>query len=207
MARLFYGWRMVGAATGMQFLQAALVNNAFGAYVAVLAEERGWSKTALSGAAALQQMEAALLGPALGWLLDRFGAQVFIRAGVFFLGGGLMLLSTVDSLAGGLSNTIAGRICNYFDLKGGGYVVDGACASSLLAIANACSALEAGDVDVVLAGGVDLSLDPFELAGFSKLGALAGEKMRVFDEHSSGFWPGEGCGFVVMLALLPMTSV
>lgn len=100
MARLFYGWRMVGAATGMQFLQAALVNNAFGAYVAVLAEERGWSKTALSGAAALQQMEAALLGPVLGWLLDRFGPQVFIRAGIFFLGGGLMLLSTVDSLAG-----------------------------------------------------------------------------------------------------------
>jgi enediyne polyketide synthase len=107
--------------------------------------------------------------------------------------------TTEDSLAGGLSNTIAGRICNYFDLKGGGYVVDGACASSLLAIANACSALQAGDVDVALAGGVDLSLDPFELAGFSKLGALATDKMRVFDEHSSGFWPGEGCGFVVLM--------
>ena len=107
--------------------------------------------------------------------------------------------TTEDSLAGGLSNTIAGRICNYFDLKGGGYVVDGACASSLLAIANACSALQAGDVDVALAGGVDLSLDPFELAGFSKLGALAGDKMRVFDEHSSGFWPGEGSGFVVLM--------
>ncbi len=26
-----------------------------------------------------------------------------------------------ESLAGGLSNTIAGRICNHFDLKGGGY--------------------------------------------------------------------------------------
>jgi enediyne polyketide synthase len=108
-------------------------------------------------------------------------------------------VTTEDSLAGGLSNTIAGRICNYFDLKGGGYVVDGACASSLLAVANACSALQAGDVDVALTGGVDLSLDPFELAGFSKLGALAADKMRVFDEHSSGFWPGEGCGFVVLM--------
>src|SRR6185503_12419942 len=46
-----------------------------------------------------------------------------------------------ETLAGGLSNTIAGRICNQFDLKGGGYTVDGACASSLLAVANACSAL------------------------------------------------------------------
>ncbi len=121
MARLFYGWRMVGAATGMQFLQAALVNNAFGAYVAVLAEERGWSKTALSGAAALQQMETALLGPVLGWLLDRFGPRIFIRAGVFFLGGGLMLLSTVDSLPGfyGAFVVIAmgGSLAGFFPLN------------------------------------------------------------------------------------------
>lgn len=104
-----------------------------------------------------------------------------------------------ESLAGGLSNTIAGRICNYFDFKGGGYTVDGACASSLLAVATACSSLKSGNADIAVAGGVDLSLDPFELAGFSRLGALATEKMRVFDAHSSGFWPGEGCGMVVLM--------
>ncbi len=106
-----------------------------------------------------------------------------------------------ETLAGGLANTIAGRICNYFDLKGGGFTVDGACASSLLAVANACSALRAGDLDVALAGGVDLSLDPFELIGFAKTGALAPEKMRVYDARSAGFWPGEGCGFVVLMRL------
>src|SRR4051812_33139964 len=84
-----------------------------------------------------------------------------------------------DSLAGGLSNTIAGRVCNHFHLQGGGYTVDGACASSLLAVANACSALDAGDLDAALAGGVDLSLDPFELVGFAKTGALAGDAMWV----------------------------
>lgn len=104
-----------------------------------------------------------------------------------------------ESLAGGLSNTIAGRICNYFDLKGGGYTVDGACASSLLAMTTACSALVAGDLDVALAGGVDLSLDPFELVGFARTAALAPEKMRVYDKRSAGFWPGEGCGFVVLM--------
>ncbi len=104
-----------------------------------------------------------------------------------------------ETLAGGLSNTIAGRICNHFDLKGGGYTIDGACASSLLAVANACSALAAGDVDVALAGGVDLSIDPFELVGFAKAGALASEQMRVYDARSNGFWPGEGCGFVVLM--------
>ncbi|HEX9922653.1 MAG TPA: type I polyketide synthase, partial [Anaerolineae bacterium] len=104
-----------------------------------------------------------------------------------------------ESLAGGLSNTIAGRICNYFDFKGGGYTVDGACASSLLAMTTACSALVAGDLDVALAGGVDLSLDPFELVGFARTSALAPEKMRVYDARSAGFWPGEGCGFVVLM--------
>jgi enediyne polyketide synthase len=104
-----------------------------------------------------------------------------------------------ETLAGGMSNTIAGRICNYFDLKGGGYTLDGACASSLLATANACSALVSGDLDVAIAGGVDLSLDPFELIGFAKVGALAADKMRVFDERSAGFWPGEGCGIVVLM--------
>lgn len=104
-----------------------------------------------------------------------------------------------ETLAGGLSNTIAGRICNHFDLKGGGYTVDGACASSLLAVTNACSALVAGDLDVALAGGVDLSLDPFELVGFAKAGALAAAKMRIYDTRSDGFWPGEGCGFVVLM--------
>ncbi|WP_375492948.1 beta-ketoacyl synthase N-terminal-like domain-containing protein [uncultured Nostoc sp.] len=38
---------------------------------------------------------------------------------------------TEDTLAGNLANTIAGRICNYFNFDGGGYVVDGACSSSL----------------------------------------------------------------------------
>lgn len=104
-----------------------------------------------------------------------------------------------ETLAGGLSNTIAGRICNHFDLKGGGYTVDGACASSLLAVSNACTALVAEDLDVALAGGVDLSLDPFELVGFAKAGALAKNEMRVYDARSEGFWPGEGCGFVVLM--------
>jgi enediyne polyketide synthase len=46
---------------------------------------------------------------------------------------------------------------------------------------------------------VDLSLDPFELIGFAKAGALAREEMRVYDVRSAGFWPGEGCGFVVLM--------
>ncbi|MFF8962721.1 SDR family NAD(P)-dependent oxidoreductase [Streptomyces globisporus] len=104
-----------------------------------------------------------------------------------------------DSLAGALSNTIAGRICNHFGLGGGGYTVDGACSSSLLSVTSAAGSLLSGDLDVAVAGGVDLSIDPFEIVGFAKTGALARSEMRVYDRGSNGFWPGEGCGMVVLM--------
>jgi enediyne polyketide synthase len=104
-----------------------------------------------------------------------------------------------DTLAGGLANTIAGRICNHFDLNGGGYTVDGACSSSLLSVTTAGTALANGDIDVAVAGGVDLSIDPFEIIGFAKTGALAKGEMKLYDRGSNGFWPGEGCGMIVMM--------
>ncbi len=108
---------------------------------------------------------------------------------------------TEDTLAGGLSNTIAGRICNFCDFHGGGYTVDGACSSSLLALISAATALESGDMDLVLAGGVDISLDTFELVGFAKTGALTADEMKVYDKNGHGFIPGEGCGFVALKRL------
>ncbi|MEJ2885804.1 type I polyketide synthase [Actinomycetospora aeridis] len=104
-----------------------------------------------------------------------------------------------DTLAGGLANTIAGRICNVFDLGGGGFTVDGACSSSLLSVSSAATQLADGGLDVALAGGVDLSIDPFEVIGFAKTGALATGEMKVYDAGSNGFWPGEGCGVLVLM--------
>jgi enediyne polyketide synthase len=103
-----------------------------------------------------------------------------------------------DSLAGALANTIAGRIANHHDLRGGAYTVDGACASSLVAVVSAFEKMALGDVSCAVVGAVDLSLDPFELVGFARNGALAPTLMRVFDRDANGFWPGEGCGFMVL---------
>lgn len=108
---------------------------------------------------------------------------------------------TEDTLAGGLANTIAGRICNFLDLHGGGYIVDGACSSSMLAIYTAANALQSRQMDMAIAGGVDISLDTFKLVGFSKTGALTRDEMRVYDKQGKGFIPGEGCGIVLLKRL------
>jgi sugar phosphate permease len=121
MKRLFHGWYMVGAGCAMQFVQSTLLLQSFGAYFAVLRDDRGWSKTELSGAAALHQVEAAILGPLLGWFLDRFGPQWVIRSGVVIFGAGFVLLSYVDSLLafyGAFIITAMGAsLCGFFPLN------------------------------------------------------------------------------------------
>jgi len=121
MKRIFYGWYIAGACCAMQFVQSTLLLQSFGAYFAVLLDDRGWSKTELSGAAALRQFETAILGPLLGWLIDRFGPQWVIRAGVVIFGAGFMLLSCVDSLLAfyGAFIVIAlgASLCGFFPLN------------------------------------------------------------------------------------------
>lgn len=112
---------MVGAASGIQFMQSALLYQALGAYVAVLSEEKGWSKTALSGGSAVHAMEAALLGPILGWVIDKFGAQLMIKLGVLALGIGLMLLGQIETIAGFygaiLVIALGSSLCGFFPLN------------------------------------------------------------------------------------------
>ncbi|OGA28094.1 MAG: hypothetical protein A3I01_18125 [Betaproteobacteria bacterium RIFCSPLOWO2_02_FULL_65_24] len=111
---------MVAAACGIQFMQSGLLQQSFGAYVAVLRDELGWSKTALSVAAVIQQLESALLGPIQGWFVDRFGPRGMIRAGVVLFGSGFMLLSYVDTLTGFYAAfvvlALGAGLCGFFPL-------------------------------------------------------------------------------------------
>src|SRR5262249_45027405 len=34
---------------------------------------------------------------------------------------------------------------------------------------------------------------------FAKAGALAADAMRIYDKRSNGFWPGEGCGVMLLM--------
>ena len=112
---------MVGAGCGLQVLQAGLLHHAFGGYLAVLQDDRGWNKTQLSGAAALQQMESAIIGPALGWIMDRFGPQGLIRLGVVMFGLGFMALSFFDTLlefyGAFIVIALGSSLCGFFPLN------------------------------------------------------------------------------------------
>ena len=104
-----------------------------------------------------------------------------------------------DTLAGGQPGAIADRICQHFGFRGGGHAVDTAHSSALLAVATGCAFLATGELDFVLAGGVDISLDLFELGGLARAGQLATGPMRIYDTAPTGFLPGEGCGIIALM--------
>ena len=95
--RFFYGWWIVAAGFGIEALIGALVFHAYGAYVVLLREEFGWSKTMFSAAFSMARAESGLLGPVQGWLTDRFGPRVLIRVGMVIFAAGLMLFSQITS--------------------------------------------------------------------------------------------------------------
>ncbi len=97
---VFYGWWIVAAAAGIQFLSGLMWTQSYGAYVVVLGHHFGWSKTLLAGAFAVTRVESGLLAPFQGWLADRFGPRVVLRTGALIFGAGFVLFSRIDSLTG-----------------------------------------------------------------------------------------------------------
>ncbi|MER5948442.1 SDR family NAD(P)-dependent oxidoreductase [Streptomyces sp. NPDC001904] len=96
----------------------------------------------------------------------------------------------------------AARIAYHLDLTGPAMAVDAACTSSLVAVHLACQALESGETDLALAGGVSLYLGADRYVSMSAAGMLSATgECRPFDSRADGFVPGEGVGALVLKRL------
>jgi acyl transferase domain-containing protein/NAD(P)H-dependent flavin oxidoreductase YrpB (nitropropane dioxygenase family)/NAD(P)-dependent dehydrogenase (short-subunit alcohol dehydrogenase family) len=110
---------------------------------------------------------------------------------------------TEDSFPGLLSNVVAGRVANRFNLGGLNYTVDAACASSLAAVHLAARELEGGTSDMVIVGGADTVQNPFAYLCFSKTRALSSlGQCRTFDQRADGIVISEGLAVVVLKRLV-----
>jgi acyl transferase domain-containing protein/phosphopantetheinyl transferase (holo-ACP synthase) len=99
-------------------------------------------------------------------------------------------------------NLTASLIANRLDLGGSAYTVDAACASTLVAVDQACRELRSGDIDVAITGGVHLCHDTAFWSVFSQLGALSrSQQIRPFDRRADGLLIGEGIGMLVLKRL------
>lgn len=131
MPRIFRGWWVVAGGVGIQATLAGVLYQSYTAYVVPMTAEFGWSRTIFAGVSSLSQVEIGVTGPLQGWLLDRFGVRVVVRAGLILTAIGLALLSFTNSipwlygsfLVASVGATLAGfvsittAVVNWFERK------------------------------------------------------------------------------------------
>ena len=99
-------------------------------------------------------------------------------------------------------NTAIGRVAYVLGFGGPAMAVDTACSSSLVATHQAVTGLQRGDVDLALAGGVNVILSGRLLEFRANAGMLAPDgQCKAFDASANGYVRGEGCGILVLKRL------
>ena len=105
---------------------------------------------------------------------------------------------------GAASSLIANRVSYHLDLRGPSAPIDTACSGSLVALHRAVVALQSGQCELAIVGGVNLILDPELNVIGAKTGMLSPDsRCKAFDEQANGYVRGEG---VVALLLRPLSQ-
>lgn len=99
-------------------------------------------------------------------------------------------------------NLVTGRISNRLDFRGTNYIVDAACASSLIALERGVVDLRDGRCDMAIVGGVHASTPAPIYQIFCQLEALSKKgSIKPFSEEADGTLLGEGVGLLCIKRL------
>jgi 3-oxoacyl-[acyl-carrier-protein] synthase II len=106
-----------------------------------------------------------------------------------------------------ISNMAPGQIAIFTGARGHNVVATSACASALHAIGYAYSEILLGRAQTAITGGVEATVTPMGISGFTALKALCTKNddpekaSRPFDKNRSGFVMGEGAGLLQLESL------
>jgi 3-oxoacyl-[acyl-carrier-protein] synthase II len=101
-------------------------------------------------------------------------------------------------------NAVASHIAIQHNLMGPNMVVSNACASGTYGIGEAFRAIQAGDADICITGGVEAPLTHFNIGAYDVLRVLSKrndspeEASRPFDKERDGFVLGEGSATLII---------
>ncbi|MEA2737612.1 MAG: hypothetical protein QOH05_919, partial [Acetobacteraceae bacterium] len=105
-------------------------------------------------------------------------------------------------MQGAALSSVSNRISYVFGLRGPSLTVDTACSSSLVALHLACEALQRGEVEQAIVGGVNLLMAPQSFVGFARASMLSRlGRCHSFDARADGYVRGEGGGAVIIKTL------
>jgi 3-oxoacyl-[acyl-carrier-protein] synthase II len=104
----------------------------------------------------------------------------------------------------GMNNAVSAWISLKYKLEGPNFTVSTACASSAYAIAMAYDYIKYDKADIVIAGGADSVINPYEIEGFNEIFALSTRNnepekaSKPFTKDRDGFVIGEGSGILII---------
>jgi polyketide synthase PksN len=94
------------------------------------------------------------------------------------------------------------RVSFFLDLLGPSEPIETACSSALVAIHRGVRALERGDCDMALVGGVNTLVGPEATISFSQAGMLSADgRCKTFSDRANGYVRGEGVGLLLLKRL------
>jgi OFA family oxalate/formate antiporter-like MFS transporter len=98
LGRVFYGWWIVAAAWIQFLICGGTAFYGFTAFFDPIRNEFSWSAAQVAFAFSLRSIEGGVMGPIIGFLIDRIGVRKIIISGMALTGLGMMLLSYTNSL-------------------------------------------------------------------------------------------------------------
>ena len=96
--RVFYGWYIVAASTIHGFLSFGIFQIGLSVFIKDIRDTFGWSLTAISFGFSIKQFETGILGPAGGYLVDRFGPRITGIFGTVIMTIGLLIFANMHSI-------------------------------------------------------------------------------------------------------------
>ncbi|MDA1061720.1 MAG: MFS transporter, partial [Chloroflexi bacterium] len=129
---IFYGWWVVLAGTAVMTLTGAFSYYGMGVFFNSIREDLGWNAAALGAALSLARVQGGVLAPVVGVLIDRYGSQRLVLAGVLMAGAGFVLLSQTMSIvyfyivfiflvqggvSAGMGNAPTAAVANWFSAR------------------------------------------------------------------------------------------
>ena len=95
---MFYGWIIVTAALFVNGLSSGPVWSGVGVWIKALELQFGWSRAQLTGAFSMAQLEGSIIGPLMGYLIDRLGSRRMVLIGMIITGLGFLLFSRTTNI-------------------------------------------------------------------------------------------------------------
>ena len=95
---MFYGWVIVANALFVNGLSSGPVWSGVGVWIKALELHFHWSRAQLTGAFSMAQLEGSIIGPLMGYLIDKLGPRRMVFIGLVITGLGFLLFSRTESL-------------------------------------------------------------------------------------------------------------